>query len=235
LNAPPDYKNYREVGEEFFHYFVNIGGVQPNHRVLDVGSGTGRMALPLTKYLKSGSYEGMDIVASSVGWCQKTYSSRYPNFRFHFSYIYNKLYNPTGKHSAPEYRFPFETSSFDFVFLTSVFTHMLPDGLYNYLSEVVRVLKSDGRCLITYFLMNAESLKLIDAKVSDTTFKHELSGCRVENSDVPEAVVAYDESAVRNLYQKHRLNLLEPIHFGKWCGRENGLSWQDMIVARKSR
>src|SRR4029077_15461193 len=97
LNAPPDYKDYKEVGEEFFRYFVNIGGVQPNHRVLDVGSGTGRMALPLTKYLRGGSYEGIDIVASSVRWCQKTYTPQYPNFRFRFSDIYNKLYNSTGK------------------------------------------------------------------------------------------------------------------------------------------
>jgi ubiquinone/menaquinone biosynthesis C-methylase UbiE len=234
VSAPPNYKNYEEVGDEFFQYFVNFGGLQPNQRVLDVGSGTGRMALPLTKYLKSGSYEGIDIVASSVRWCQKTYTPQHPNFRFHFSDIYNKLYNPNGKRGASEYNFPFETSSFDFVFLTSVFTHMLPLDLYNYLSEVVRVLKSDGRCLITYFLLNPESLKLIDARVSSMDFKYELPGCRVESADVPEAVIAYDESTIRSLYQKYDLNLLEPIYFGKWCGRKNGLSWQDMIVARKS-
>src|SRR5437660_12267383 len=113
------------------------------------------MARPLTKYLKGGSYEGIDIVARSVQWCQRTYASRYPNFRFHFADIYNKVYNPDGKHQASEYRLPFETSSFDFVFLTSVFTHMLPQYMEHYLSEVVRVLKPSNRCLITYFLINA--------------------------------------------------------------------------------
>src|SRR5205807_8842570 len=104
--------------------------------MLDVGSGTGRMARPLTRYLKGGSYEGIDIVARSVQWCQRTYASRYPNFRFHFADIYNKVYNPDGKHKASEYRLPFETSSFDFFFLTSVFTHMLPQDMEHYLSEV---------------------------------------------------------------------------------------------------
>jgi ubiquinone/menaquinone biosynthesis C-methylase UbiE len=233
LNASLDYKIYQQTGEEFFRYFVNIGGVQPNQRVLDVGCGTGRMALPLTKYLKDGSYVGIDIVASSVKWCQKTYTPRHPNFRFHFSDIQNTVYNPAGECRASEYSFPFESSSFDFVFLTSVFTHMLPQDRDNYLSEVVRVLKRDGRCLITYFLLNKESLGLIDAKISLETFKYDLPGCRVRNPDVPEAVVAYDESSIRSSYKTHGLDLSEPIYFGKWCGRKNGLSWQDMIVATK--
>lgn len=97
--------NFKEVGEEFFRYFVNLGGLKPHHRVPDVGSGTGRMTLPLTKYLKDGSYEGLNIVAPSVKWCRKTYTSRYPKFRFYFSDIYNKEYNPAGKFKASELDF----------------------------------------------------------------------------------------------------------------------------------
>jgi SAM-dependent methyltransferase len=230
-----DVEDFNAVGEEFFRYFVTIGGLQPDHRVLDVGSGTGRMARPLTRYLKNGSYEGIDIVAPSVKWCQRTFTPRYPNFRFQFSDIYNKTYNPAGECNASEYSFPFETSSFDFIFLTSVFTHMLPEDLENYFSEVARVLKPDGRSLITYILLNQESLELIDAKISPCLFEYRLPGCRVGNADVPEDHVAYDETTIRGLYQKHNLNLLEPIYFGTWCGRKNGLSAQDMIVATKSR
>ncbi len=226
--------DFKEVGEEFFRYFVNLGGLQPHQRVLDVGSGTGRMALPLTTYLKGGSYEGIDIVAPSVEWCQKTYTPRQANFRFHFSDIYNKEYNPAGKYKASEYKFPFESASFDFVFLTSVFTHLLPPDMENYLSEIARVLKNDGRVFITYFLLNPESLKLIDEKVSHHNFKYDLQGCRIDVEDVPEAAVAYREDIIRSLYRKCRLNILEPIYYGKWCGRKDGLSWQDMIVAVKN-
>ena len=200
--------------------------------MLDVGSGTGRMARPLTRYLKGGSYEGIDIVARSVQWCQRTYASRYPNFRFHFADIYNKVYNPDGKHKASEYRLPFETSSFDFVFLTSVFTHMLPQDMEHYLSEVVRVLKSSNRCLITYFLINPAAWKLINEGASYHSFKYELPGCRTEFADTPEAVVAYNESTVRGLYAKYRLNITEPVLYGTWC-KQDGLSWQDIIIATK--
>jgi ubiquinone/menaquinone biosynthesis C-methylase UbiE len=225
--------DYIQIGEEFFQYFVNIAGLKPHERVLDVGCGTGRMARPLTKYLEGGSYEGMDIVDSSIKWCQKTYSRRYPKFHFHFIDIYNKWYNPAGRYQASEFRFPFENQSFDFVFLTSVFTHMLPQDMENYLYEVSRILKQGGRCLITYFMLNQDSLKLIEEKLSTLSFMYEREACRVDNNDMPEAAVAYDEGRIRELYQKYKMNILEPIFYGSWCGRLNRLPYQDMVVAIK--
>jgi SAM-dependent methyltransferase len=224
---------FAAAGQEFLRYFVDLCGLEPHDRVLDVGCGTGRMARPLTNYLRGGSYDGIDVVAPSVRWCQETYTPRHPNFRFHFADIYNKAYNPGGKYGASEYRFPFAASSFDFVLLTSVFTHMLARDMENYLSEVARVLKGDGRCLITYFLLNPDSLKLIEEGRSKYSFRHELGGCRVEYEEVPEAVVAYDEDAVRALYGRCGLYISEPIRYGRWCGREGGLSRQDMIIAVK--
>jgi SAM-dependent methyltransferase len=166
--------NFIAVGDEFFNYFVNIAGLKPNAKILDVGSGTGRMARPLTKYLTVGTYDGIDIVEQSIKWCQKTYTPRYPNFNFHHSNIYNKFYNPAGKVQSSEYVFPFEDNSFDFIFLTSVFTHMLPRDMDNYLAEVSRVLKQGGNCLITYFLLNQESLEMIKNNKSLVPFEYKL-------------------------------------------------------------
>jgi len=226
--------NFVAVGEEFFRYFVDLCELRPGDRVLDIGSGTGRMARPLTTYLRDGSYEGMDIVAPSVRWCQSAYTSRWPNFHFHFADIYNKAYNPDGKYVASEYLFPFESSSFDFVFLTSVFTHMLPQDMEHYLSEIVRVLKANKRCLATYFLINQGSRKLINEGLSYYNFKYELPGCRVESVDTPESVVGYEESHVRALYAKYGLDITRPVLHGTWCKRKDGLSWQDMIIATNS-
>jgi SAM-dependent methyltransferase len=223
------------IGEEFLGYFVELAGLRPHERVLDVGCGTGRMAISLTRYLTTGSYDGIDIVPKSITWCRMAFSRRYSNFRFHFADIYNKAYNAKGQVRASEYRMPFETSSFDFVFLTSVFTHMLPGDLDNYLSEVARVLKPGGRCLITYFLLNAESIRLIEAKASTIAFPFELDGCRIKRKDVPEAAVAYQEARIRGLYKSRGLTVVEPIHFGSWSGIGNGLSYQDLVLADKPR
>jgi ubiquinone/menaquinone biosynthesis C-methylase UbiE len=203
---------FKGIGESFFQYFVNLAGLQPHERVLDVGCGTGRMALPLTKYLKDGSYDGIDIVAPSIKWCQKTYTPSYPHFHFHFADIHNEAYNCTGKEKASDYRFPFENSSFDFVFLTSVFTHLLPRDADNYLSETMRV---------------------IDEQASHLSFKYELPGCQIEDKDVPEAAVGYDEKNIRSLFGTYGLSVAEPIRYGTWCGRKAGLDWQDIIIATK--
>ena len=68
-------RNYRKTGEEFLRYFVELGDLTPKGRILDVGCGIGRMAVPLTKYLdQEGSYEGFDIVEKGIRWCKKNVS-----------------------------------------------------------------------------------------------------------------------------------------------------------------
>jgi ubiquinone/menaquinone biosynthesis C-methylase UbiE len=226
--------NFREIGEEFLQYFIRLACLKPNENVLDVGCGIGRMAIPLTKYLnENGSYEGFDIVSRSVDWLRKNITPKYPNFHFQLADIFNKEYNPKGRYSASEYKFPYENESFDFVFLTSVFTHMLPQDMKNYFYEIARVLKKQGKCLITFFLLNDEARKLIDAKKSKLDFKYVFGGYRTTNKSVPEAAIAYDEQMVRVLFEKHGLRIKEPIHYGSYCGRQNFLSYQDIIIASK--
>ena len=222
--------DFYECGEEFFRYFTDIAGLKPHERVLDVGCGTGRMARPLTRYLTSGSYDGIDIVAASIEWCQRAYQ-RLSNFHFHFADICNQAYNPTGSLRAGEYKFPFADASFDFVYLTSVFTHMLPADMENYLSEVTRVLRPGGRCFITYFLLTADSLRLMSQNCSSIDFQDALPGCRVKDTQAPEAAVAYEQDLMFQLYDKHELVISGPVHYGTWSGYSDGMSYQDMILA----
>ncbi len=229
-----DALDFKRNGEKFLRYFVELCDLKPDERILDVGCGIGRKAVPLTKYLdENGSYEGFDIVPAGIDWCRKKISTRYPNFHFQLADVFNKLYNPQGKYEASEYRFPFEDESFDFVVLASVFTHMLPEGVENYFSEISRVLKRGGRCFITFFLLNTESSKLINAKRSALDFKYEMGKYRTTNADTPEDAVCYEESFIFDLYEKHRLKINEPIHYGSWCGREDFFSYQDIIIATK--
>jgi len=227
--------DFRKQGEEFRKYFVDLAGLQPSHRILDVGCGIGRMAIPLTEYLSGGgAYYGIDIVKMGIDWCNKKITHKYPNFQFVHSNIYNKLYNPKGTLKAREYVFPFETESFDFVFLTSVFTHMLTNDMENYLKEISRVVKKDGTCLITFFLLNEESHALMRQCRSRLDFKYQLDGCMSSDEAVPESAIAFEQTYVHSVFKKHGFQIQEPIHFGSWCGREKHLSYQDIIIARKT-
>src|SRR6516162_4477530 len=85
------------VGNEFLGFFRELGKLQPHEKVLDVGCGVGRMAVPLTGYLNAqGSYDGFDIAKPGIDWCRDKITPRFPNFRFHLVDLYNKFYNPRG-------------------------------------------------------------------------------------------------------------------------------------------
>ncbi len=223
--------HFEATGNEFFNYFKNIGDLQPDETVLEVGCGIGRMALPLTRYLDSGRYEGIDIVTEGISWCRKNISSEYSNFHFQVADIYNTLYNPRGKYNAVDYRFPFADSTFDFVFLTSVFTHMVLQEVDNYLGEISRVLKKEGRCFATFFLLDAEARKFVSRK--DSKFHEEHEGCRVIDKSIPEASIAFEENKVRELFSRYGLEIKEPIHYGSWAQRKQYLSSQDIVLAFK--
>jgi SAM-dependent methyltransferase len=228
--------NFLGVGQEFLGHFRTIGGLRPWEAVLDVGSGTGRMAVPLTQYLdRRGRYEGFDIVAEGVRWCQEQITPRFPNFRFRHVDLYNKHYNRLGACPAAAFRFPYPDASFDFVVLTSVFTHLLPRDLENYVGEIARVLRRGGRVLTTFFLLNETSLAAVRAGRSRPAFRPYCGPCWCESFKVPEAAVAYDEAAVRALWAANGLRVDEPIRYGNWCGREPFCSYQDLLLATKER
>lgn len=226
--------SFKQIGQEFFQYFIELGGLQPHESVLDVGCGVGRMAIPLTGYLSDrGSYEGFDIVDVCIQWCRDCISPRYPHFNFQFADIYNKSYNPTGHYRASDYRFPYPDNRFDFVFLTSVFTHILPDGLENYLSEIARVLKPGGRGLMTFYLLNQESLQAIAENRSAIAFKHDFQTHRLLDVNIPESAVAYPEEFMMQICHKQGLKIQQPIYYGSWCGRTQFLSAQDVVLVSK--
>ena len=226
--------DFKRIGEQYLRYFIDLGGLKPDQKVLDVGCGIGRMALRLVEYLDSrGAYEGFDVVPGGIAWCRKKITPRYANFHFQLADVYNGAYNPNGKHRAAEYRFPYPDERFDFSFLTSIFTHLLPPDVENYLFEISRTLKNGGRCMITFFLLNAESLALIDSKQSGPDFECHFGNYRVSDRGIPETAVAYDETYILELYAKYGLDVVEPIHYGSWCGRERHLNYQDIVVAVK--
>lgn len=216
-------------------YFLAFGGLLRNHAVLDVGCGRGKMAHELATFLGSdGRYDGFDIRLDMVEDLRRRISDRFPNFRFHHANIYSKHYNPLGTSTPGDYVFPFEDERFDFVFLLSVFTHLIAPDMEHYLTEVSRVMKVGGRCAITYFLLNDEALRLMDAGISvKKTFKHTLGHYRLRDAEVPESAVAVDETFVRAMYERHGMRIVEPIHYGRWCGRRGPEIRQDVVFAIK--
>ena len=225
---------YEAVGKEFFHYFITLGELKPEEKVLDVGCGCGRMAVPLTTYLhEPGYYRGFDITRKNVDWCKKNITRKYPHFLFEHANIFNKEYNARGTLKSKKYMFPYADNTFDFIFLTSVFTHMLPEDMEHYFSEISRTLRSGGRCFITFFLLNEESRALMNEKPQLLDFRFGEGVYQAINQTVPEKAISFDESYIRQLYAKNNIRIQDPVRYGSWCGRTSFLSSQDIIIGVK--
>lgn len=226
--------DFEKIGQEFMGHFVQLGGLRPDDTVLDVGCGAGRMALPLTRFLSgAGRYEGFDIAREEIAWCRKHITPSFPAFRFQYVDLFNSVYNPRGVLQPSTFRFPYADRTFTFVFLTSVFTHLLPTELGHYLEEIGRVTRPGARALVTFFLLNEESRRLIDAGQSTLPFRHDVGGALTTNPEKPETAVAYDEAAVRNLFERCGFTVAR-VHYGSWCGRAEHVSYQDIVVAERT-
>lgn len=226
--------DFKKIGEWFLRHFIDAGGLKPDARTLDVGSGVGRLAIPMTRYLSgAGEYWGIEIVEKGVAWCRERITSKFPNFHFVHADVYNKMYNPKGRHQAATYRFPFPGGHFDFVFLTSVFTHMFPADVENYLSEISRVLRSGGRCYATFFIMNDEARDLVRSGAAALTFPYAGEGYLAYDKDVHEGAVAYEESWVRQVHEAKGLRISDPVYYGHWSGRKECPNIQDIVISEK--
>lgn len=227
--------DFEATGREFLGLFVKLANLQPDERVLDIGCGCGRIALPLAGYLsRAGSYTGMDITRKSIEWCQQNITRRCPNFQFIQADLFSRRYNPSGRYLAKDYIFPLADKQFDFIFLTSVFTHMLPADVENYLREIARLLQESGRALMTCFLLNEAQQRLAEQGKNDISFQYGPGSYRLRNEAIPESAVAYQENFLIELIQKCGLELAKPIYYGAWSGRDDGLSYQDILLTKRS-
>jgi SAM-dependent methyltransferase len=108
-------------------------GLQPDGSVIDVGCGSGRLAVHLSDYLRTGSYLGTDVVPDLLDYARDLVVR--PDWSF---VLADGLVIP-----APD-------SSADIVCFFSVFTHLRHEESYCYLREARRVLRPSGRIVFSF-------------------------------------------------------------------------------------
>lgn len=225
--------NFQAVGAEFLGHFIRKGGLLPESRVLDIGCGIGRMAVPLTQYLdtEKGSYRGIDPVSGGINWCQKMISAAYPNFEFRHLDIAHSLYNPKGAINGLELVLPFESRQFDFIIMTSVVTHLPDEEVSAYLREVERVLAPGGRLFMTAFvadkLAQENPFKKRDARLGFQ--RYDEGPCWFVPELPPLAAVAFDDGFLDTELTRAGLSVVTK-SYGHWRGAPAD-HYQDLFIA----
>jgi SAM-dependent methyltransferase len=228
-------------GEEWAVVLRAYAGLGRDSAVMEIGCGLGRIAFSLRYFLdQGGSYEGFEIVRAKIDFLKQRFEPAHRHFRFTWADVRNTHYNPGGKHSAADYRFPYPDKSFDVVFAASVFTHMTPENVAHYFREAGRVLRPGGRCLFSFFLLDnyrPRDQRPPGFNVPDFDFTHPYGaaseGCSVAFPADPERMTAYRTVALERLASDAGLRLaMNPLP-GYWSGAAHYIGAQDLVVLAK--
>lgn len=142
-----DIENFFVVGDAWAQVITRFLGASDT--VLDIGCGCGRTARFLLN-LRSIQYIGFDIFKPSIEWCIANLTPLSNNrFRFYHFDGFSQHYNPQGKISVSQYRFPADSGSIDVAFGASIFTHLRKSDAEHYLEETYRVLKKEGKAVFS--------------------------------------------------------------------------------------
>jgi SAM-dependent methyltransferase len=223
--------DYRAIGAEYLGHFVRIGGLKPFESVLDIGCGIGRMAVPLTQYLDSGTafYEGVDPVNAGIEWCVQNITSAYPNFRFCRVDVAHELYNPGGAIAGREIVLPFADAKFDFVAMVSVATHLPEAEISAYAREIARLLAPGGRLFLTAFIVAAGDPDRPTARPRFTPGNR--PGTWFGDPLAPLGAIGFDAGIIEDILKKAGLQV-QRVSLGHWRGIESS-HYQDVIIAGK--
>lgn len=131
-------------GQVLNHY------IQSDSHVMDIGCGCGRMARMLVGNPYVRHFTGVDVVVPYVEWCNRHFDEIYPGrFRFFHLDVRTERYNPNGTLTCKTARFPAVAAQADLIYAASLFTHLYPEDARCYLKEMRRVLKAQGKAIVS--------------------------------------------------------------------------------------
>jgi SAM-dependent methyltransferase len=218
------------IGDHLVGLMAKRAGLADGMRVVDIGCGIGRNAVALSKRCKGVSYFGFDLVRFGIAWCRKRFAG-VPGYEFRHADLFNSFYNPRGVERATEHRFPLPDGRADFVFATSVFSHMPAPEVAHYLQESARCMRPGGTAYFTCFILDPESRRQIGAGVTLFRFEHARDGWFIESPAEADLAVAYERPVFEALAARAGLEVAA-FHPGHWRGLAYE-DFQDAYVLRK--
>jgi SAM-dependent methyltransferase len=216
-----------EIGTMLFKFVAKCVHLNTDMRILDLGCGLGRSSIPFVDYLSGGGGHlvGVDVIERMVSFCRDVIGSRYSNASFHScavpeSYLINQQRN-NPPDLLPVKEILVHQEPFDLINAFSVFTHLLPDEMDAYFSLFERILKPDGRMVLTFLFLDEWTRPKIRDRALPTSPSN------------PRAAVAIALDDVLAMAKAHGFQP-EQIHLGSWRAMPSE-TFQDVLILQREQ
>jgi SAM-dependent methyltransferase len=201
-------------------------------RIIDIGSGCGRLAIPFSLLIKEGAYFGTDVFEDGIEWCAKNITTQNPKFKFFLQDVENNYY--FGGEIKPSTRMSLEfaeSNSIDFVFAISVFTHLVEDDAQKYFNEIARCLNRDGVAYLTAFIIDDTFRAFVQRTGLHTAVKRVSEG-HYQAYEGQDFFAGYEFGRWRTLIERAGLQIsgFDP---GTWAEKRGALHYQDTFIVTK--
>jgi SAM-dependent methyltransferase len=207
-------------------------GLEPDDRVLDVGCGLGRVALPLSRFLdQRGSYDGFDTSREYIEWCRSALPFDSARFRFHHFSILSSHYNEQGSIAPESFAFPWPDDTFTLAVAVSLFTHLSPSAATNYLREIARTLRPAGRMFASFYVLDEQSQRLAEGGTTDPRFTERIEEGMIGDAANPDAAVAFSAEWLAGALESAGM-AFDAFYPGRWR-QQPVISHQDIVLAHK--
>jgi len=245
-------ERYREGGKYAYSEWAHVIGIfqaiigdcleSSEPRIVDIGCGTGLVAISVEPYIEGGGYYvGMDVDKERIDFCK----SKYRKSRYSFKHldIANTEYHPDAQKKRTKW--PVESSSYDMCTALSVWTHLARKDAIFYFNEVERVLKKNGKFISTFFLLD-ESYQPSRKKEETESAFHNTRPDRwiFENkaygeddwwypswAENPERAAGVTKQGIEEMVKNTNMEVVEH-KTGNWK-ETNGLYFQDILIFEK--
>lgn len=243
-NLPPiEYIN--TIGSDTYQHFKNAMcgtfselmrrfKLGPDSRILDIGSGCGRMAYPFSYLIDGGKYFGVDVWRQGVDWCNSYFSNVNANMEFKVLSAENNYYFDDYKDGVNNnFSLNFiESDEIDLVFAISCFSHLVEKDCRDYFLEISRILKNGSTAYITGFLIDEFVFSYIERTGKHRALREITPGCYHAYSG-QDFFGGFTEEKWRQMFSECGLKLIS-FDVGNWAEKPGALNYQDTFIVVKA-
>ncbi len=225
-------QHFKNTASWSFVELVRRGRLSTRSRVIDIGSGCGRLAIPFSLLIKEGEYYGTDVFEDGIKWCTQNVTPRNPGFKFFLQSVENNYYFGGDIKPSSTISLSFAKSDcIDFIFAISVFTHLVEADAERYFNEIARCLEPNGLAYLTAFIIDRTFPDFVERTGLHTEVA-EVSPGHYQAYAGQDFFAGYTFDRWRTLIEQAGLEIsgFDP---GTWAEKRGSMHYQDTFIVTK--